>query len=115
MAALVVPTLEHLTPHDLVTYSRCPHEMELHRSERASQLAGSPVAPKTPIGTRPEARSPLFSPPGHSVQVFEGRIDFGPLDRLVYVDAGERGLPVLFAPEHTEPEPKLAGRNGTLV
>jgi hypothetical protein len=115
MAAVALPTLEHLTPHDLVTYSRCPHEMELHRSERASQLAGTPVAPKTPPGTHPERTSPLFSPPLHSVQVFEGRIDFGPLDRLVYVDAGERGLPVLFSPEQTQPDPKLAGRNGTLV
>jgi hypothetical protein len=67
------------------------------------------------MGTRPEAHSPLFSPPTHSVQVFEGRIDFGPLDRLVYVDAGERDLPVLFAPEQVDPDPKLAGRHGTLV
>ena len=76
MAAVVLPTLEHLTPHDLVTYSRCPHEMELHRSDRASQLTGTPVTPRTPMGTRPEARSPLFSPPVHSVQVFEGRYRF---------------------------------------
>src|SRR5580700_4445732 len=115
MAAVALSTLEHLTPHDLVTYSRCPHEMELHRSERASQSSGTAVPPTTPAGTRPERNSPLFSPPLHSVQVFEGRIDFGPLDRLVYVDAGERGLPVLFSPEQTQLEPKLAGRNGTLL
>jgi hypothetical protein len=115
MAAVALPTLEHLTPHDLVTYSRCPHEMELHRAERASQVSGTPVTPRTPAGTHPESHSPLFTPPVHSVQVFEGRIDFGPLDRLVYVDAGERGLPVLFSPEQTQPEPKLSGRNGTLI
>ncbi|MCI4330076.1 MAG: hypothetical protein L3J80_04325, partial [Thermoplasmata archaeon] len=54
-------------------------------------------------------------PPVHSVQVFEGRIDFGPLDRLVYLDAGETGIPVLFSPEQTVLDARLGDSNGTIV
>jgi hypothetical protein len=115
MAAVALPTLEHLTPHDLVTYSRCPHEMELHRAWQASVRTSAPVAPRTPPGTRPERHSPLFTPPVHSVQVFEGRIDFGPLDRLIYMDPGERDLPVLFSPEQTHLDPGLAEHHGTML
>jgi hypothetical protein len=115
MAAVALSSLEHLTPHDLVTYSRCPHEMELHRSAQASARSGTAVAPCTPAATRPERHSPMFSPPTHSIQVFEGRIDFGPLDRLVYIDEGERGLPVLFAPGQVDLDRRLAEHRGTLL
>ena len=114
MAAVSLSGLEHLTPHDLVTYSRCPHEMELHRAHQASVRTGTEVQPRTPLDAVPEHHSPLFTPPMHSVQVFEGRIDFGPLDRLVYVDAGERDLPVLFAPEQTALDTRLADSHGTI-
>ncbi|HKV90621.1 MAG TPA: hypothetical protein VJQ43_05440 [Thermoplasmata archaeon] len=115
MAALIPPALEHLTPHDLVTYSRCPHEMELHRAVQASLRAGAEVVPRTPPGVHPDRHSPLFSPPVRSVTVFEGRLDFGPLDRLVYRDEGETGLPVLFSPEQTELDGRIGGPHGTLV
>jgi hypothetical protein len=115
MAAVALSALEHMTPHDLVTYSRCPHEMELHRARQASARTGAEVAPKTPPGTAPERHSPLFSPPTHSVQVFEGRIDFGPLDRLVYLDQGETGIPVLFSPEQTALDSRLGNSSGTIV
>ncbi|MFI5414400.1 MAG: hypothetical protein ACHQ16_01870 [Candidatus Lutacidiplasmatales archaeon] len=115
MAAVALSALEHMTPHDLVTYSRCPHEMELHRARQATNRTGAVVAPITPTGTSPERHSPLFSPPVHSVQVFEGRIDFGPLDRLVYLDAGETGIPVLFSPEQTVLDARLGDSNGTIV
>jgi hypothetical protein len=112
MAALLPPALEHLTPHDLVTYSRCPHEMELHRAQQATARSGVEVPPRTPPDVVAERHSPLFSPPTHSMQVFEGRIDFGPLDRLVYLDAGERDLPILFSPEQTELDPRLGSHHG---
>ncbi|MCI4325368.1 MAG: hypothetical protein L3K00_05775 [Thermoplasmata archaeon] len=115
MAAVALSALEHMTPHDLVTYSRCPHEMELHRARQASARTGSDIAPKTPPGTSPERHSPLFSPPMHGVQVFEGRIDFGPLDRLIYLDRGETGIPVLFSPEQTTLDSRLGDSNGTIV
>jgi hypothetical protein len=114
MAAVVPPVLEHLTPHDLVTYSRCPHEMELHHASQEAARHSSGIAPRTPPATRPDHHSPLFSPPVHSVQAFEGRIDFGPLDRLVYIDAKERGLPVLFSPEQTELDSRLGRHDGTI-
>ena len=59
---LLAPTVEHLTPHDLVTYSRCPHEMELHRTHRHSTgpllLSDTLTLPMAP----PEHHSPLFLP-----------------------------------------------------
>jgi hypothetical protein len=47
--AIAAPALEHLTPHDLVTYYRCPHEMELVHVQRASQRDGGPASPRTPM------------------------------------------------------------------
>jgi hypothetical protein len=57
----------------------------------------------------------MFTPPVHSIQAFEGRMNFGPLDRLVYIDEGERDLPVLFAPGQVEIDRRLAEHHGTFL
>ncbi|HKS59811.1 MAG TPA: hypothetical protein VJS68_03425 [Thermoplasmata archaeon] len=106
---------EHLTPHDLVSYSRCPYEMEVQRARHASYIHGTAVAARTPIDVRPLAHSPLFSPPTLGLQAFEGPLDLNPDDILVYEDANERGLPVLFPPERVRLDARFTGHQATLI
>jgi len=98
---------EHLTPHDLVAYFRCPHEMELEKARKARGTG--PVAPpvRTPADVVPLHRSPLLAPPVGAVRVNPGRIAFGPSDRLVYEDEGEDDLPVLFPTEQVALDPRF--------
>ncbi|HTP54293.1 MAG TPA: hypothetical protein VML94_04940 [Thermoplasmata archaeon] len=115
LAPLAPPALEHLTPHDLVTYFRCSHEMELGRSRRAHTVGG-PVGPvRTPADVVPLRHSPMFAPPTGHLAVNEGRLDIGPHDRLVYEDDGEDDLPVLFAPEQVHLDARFSNGRSTLV
>jgi len=118
MAVATAPlarTVEHLTPHDLVTYSRCPFEMELQHRQRAAARTGVPVAGPL-LASGPALRhSPLFSPPSTGARVVEGRLDLGPRDTLVYLDEGEDGLPVLFPPERVRPDPAFRARGANLL
>ncbi|MCI4347901.1 MAG: hypothetical protein L3J97_04700, partial [Thermoplasmata archaeon] len=75
--------LEHVTPHDLVTYSRCPFEMELLHSRHAFIVSGRTVAPRTPLDVIPLRRSPLAGPPNFGVVVNDGRLDVAPDDCLI--------------------------------
>jgi len=125
----IAPVLEHLTPHDLVTYFRCPHEMELTHARRA-RTGGGPLGPvRTPLDVVPLRHSPLFSPPVGRLAVNEGRLDVFAGDSLVYEDAEEDDLPVLFDPEQVhldsrfpegrmnlvDPELGLAGRPDLII
>jgi hypothetical protein len=114
LAPLQLPTPEHLTPHDLVTYFRCPHEMELHRTARGLP-AGTPPPVRTPADVVPLRHSPLFAPPLGRVTVNEGRLDVGPRDTLVYRDEGEDDLPMLFAPEQVQLDPRFTSGVGNLA
>jgi hypothetical protein len=105
LAPPVAAVAEHLTPHDLVAYFRCPHEMELEKVRRGSN--GSVVTVRTPPDVVPLRHSPLLSPPLGAVRVNPGRIAFGPGDRLVYRDDGEDDLPFLFAPEQVQLDPRF--------
>lgn len=107
--------LEHLTPHDLVAYFHCPHEMELTRVARASRAQGSLLAAQTPLDVVPLRHSPIFSPPLAEVEVVPGRLDLTTHDRLVYEDEGEDDLPVLFAPEQVHYDPRFRSGPGNLV
>ena len=109
-----VPALEHLTPHDLVTYSRCPHEMELLRTQRSTRLTGVPSPVLTPPNVVPERHSPLFTPPLHRTTVNDGRLDLVPSDLLVYADADEDDLPVLFPPEKVRLDVRFQLHHGNL-
>jgi hypothetical protein len=115
LAPLAVPAAEHLTPHDLVTYFRCPHEMELHRSRRPTTNTGPAAAVRTPLDVVPLRHSPLFSPPLGRATVYEGRLDIGPRDTLVYRDEGEDDLPLLFAPEQVRIDPRFTIGHGNLT
>ncbi len=106
---------DHVTPHDLVTYSRCPFEMELLHARHASIVSGQPVAARTPIGTLPLRHSPLFTPPNLGVVVNDGRLDIFPDDLLVYEDAGEDDLPMLFSEGRIRLDPRFAHPNATLI
>jgi hypothetical protein len=99
LAHPIAAPLEHLTPHDLVAYFRCPHEMELEKSRKAKVTTGLLGPVRTPEDVVPLRHSPLLSPPLGTVRVNPGRLAFGPGDRLVYRDDGEDDLPVLFPPE----------------
>jgi hypothetical protein len=114
--AAVDPTQapEHLAPHDLVTYYRCPYEMELHRSTRPAP-GSPPRAALTPLDVVPLHRSPLFDPPEGRARAIEGRLDLFPGDTLVYLDEHERDLPVLFPPEQVRIDPRFSGLGLTLV
>lgn len=109
---------EPLTPHDLVTYFRCPHELELAEACRHAPR-GTPIealSVRTPREVVPLHRSPLDAlPPG--VPTFnDGRFDVFPADRLVYEDEGEEDeLPILFAPEQTRPDPVFRQHGFNLV
>jgi hypothetical protein len=114
LAPLTAPISEWLTPHDLVTYFRCPYEMELIRSTHSHPGQPVPLAPRTPADVVPLRHSPLFAPPlGHLV-VNEGRLDVDEKDVLVYEDEGEDALPVLFPPERVRPDVRFAGNRSTL-
>ncbi len=107
MTATAMPLLtppEHLTPHDLVTYSRCPFEMELQHRRRLAHLHGGAIPEVLVAEGAPLHHSPLFLPPHGDVRVFDGRLDLFPSDLLVYEDEGEDDLPVLFPPEKVRPE-----------
>lgn len=106
---------EHVTPHDLVTYSRCPYEMELLHARHHSIVTGQPVAARTPLDVVPLRHSPLFSPPNLGVIVNAGRLDLALDDHLVYEDAGEEGLPILFAPEQVRLDARFQSPNATLI
>ncbi len=115
LAPVSAPTLEHLTPHDLVTYFRCPHEMELVRAHRG-HVAGPPTgAVRTPLDVVPLRHSPLFAPPFGRLTVNEGRLDLGFHDVLVYEDDREDDLPVLFPPERVRLDARFTGGHSTLV
>lgn len=90
---------EHLTPHDLVGYSRCPHEMELTRSRHHTAHGAPPPPVLTPANAVPERHSPMFPPPLGGVRAIEGRLDIRTEDRVAYSDPGEEDLPMLFPPE----------------
>lgn len=105
---------ERLTPHDLVAYFRCPHEMELEKARRARTPAGELGPVRTPEDVVPLRHSPLLLPPLGSSRVLEGRIDFGERDRLVYLDEGEDDLPVLFPPENVRLDARYLGSHANL-
>jgi hypothetical protein len=116
LTPLAVPTSEHLTPHDLVTYFRCPHEMELVRAMHIQRATGTLGPVRTPLDVVPLRQSPMFPPPLGNISVNEGRIDlFDDDDRLVYEDTGEDDLPMLFPPERVEIDPRFANGHSTLV
>ena len=116
MAALVdLRLVEHVTPHDLVTYSRCPYEMELLQSRHASLVTGRALSARTPLDVIPLRHSPLLSPPTLGVVVNDGRLDVAPDDRLVYEDTGEADLPILFAESKVQIDPRFRGPNLTLI
>ncbi|HUZ80164.1 MAG TPA: hypothetical protein VMV28_06080 [Thermoplasmata archaeon] len=109
------PVLEHLTPHDLVTYFHCPHEMELMRTRDPTRTPGPAGVPVTPADVVPLRHSPMFSPPLSKVEVYPGRIDIAPDDHLVYQDEGEDGLPMLFPPERIRLDARYREGARTLV
>ncbi len=108
-----VPALEHLTPHDLVTYYRCPYEMELQHARPGPHGAPARI-PMTPTEVVPLHRSPLFDPPTSRARAIEGRLDLAPSDTLIYLDEREDGLPVLFPPERVRIDPAFHGGEPTL-
>lgn len=110
----VVPS-EHLTPHDLVAYFRCPHEMELEKARRARGNDGTTPPLRTPLDVVPLRRSPLLPPPVGAIRVNPGRIAFSPGDVLVYEDEGEDELPVLFPPERVRLDPRFRPGHENLV
>lgn len=107
--------VEHLTPHDLVTYFRCPHEMELVRAHHQSVASGQAILPRTPLDVIPLRHSPLFSPPLGHLSVNEGPLDVGLHDLLVYQDASEEGLPMLFPTDRVHLDARFSGRGATLI
>jgi hypothetical protein len=106
---------EHLTPHDLVSYSRCPFEMELQRARRSSLIHGAAVPVRTPVDVLPLPHSPLPPPPSAVLEVSEGPFDVQPSDLLVYRDEHEHGLPMLFAPERVCIDPRFVDHAATLL
>ncbi|HEV2316048.1 MAG TPA: hypothetical protein VGV89_00525 [Thermoplasmata archaeon] len=119
---LAPPALEHLTPHDLVTYFRCPYEMELGHAARLARLegrAGDGVAlpgVRTPLDVVPLHHSPLAPPPALNLPFNDGRLDVFPDDRLIYRDEGEaEELPMLFAPEQQRTDPLFQAHGGNLI
>jgi hypothetical protein len=124
MSAIAIPvpvTRERLTPHDLVTYFRCPHEMELAHVLRATARS-SPEGPtlalavRTPPDVVPLMHSPLPQPPVGDPPVNEGRLDIFPADLLVYEDEGEEEeLPILFPSEQVRPDPLFLRHGGNLI
>ena len=114
-AQLQLQPLEHVTPHDLVTYSRCPHEMELAHAHHLSVITGRSVAARTPLDVQPLRHSPLFAPPDRGVIVNDGRLDVASDDYLVYEDDGERDLPVLFGDTQVRLDARYRSPHTTLI
>ncbi len=114
LAPPTVELAERLTPHDLVAYFRCPHEMELEKARRLRTTTGAPGTVRTPADVVPLRHSPLFLPPLGATRIFEGRIDFTERDRLVYLDDGEDDLPVLFPPENVRLDARFTGPHQNL-
>jgi hypothetical protein len=115
-----IARLERLTPHDLVTYFRCPHELELAHVRRSSSGPGGTasiaLAVRTPPDVVPLAQSPLRLPAVGALPFNEGRLDLFPEDLLVYEDETEaEELPMLFAPEQVRPDPRFRQHGGNLV
>lgn len=115
LAPLAVLAVEHLTPHDLVTYFRCPHEMELLRAMHGQRSTGTIGPVRTPLDVVPLRQSPMFSPPLGQITVNEGRLDLFEDDWLVYEDTGEDDIPMLFPPERVKIDPKFTDGHTTLV
>lgn len=115
LAPPATPVPEHLTPHDLVTYFRCPFEMELARGLHAQAMGRAPPPVRTPLDVIPLRHSPMFSPPLGHLEVNEGRLDLLDGDRLVYEDEREDDLPVLFPPERVRLDPRFTNGHTTLV
>jgi hypothetical protein len=115
LAPLTAPVPEHLTPHDLVTYFRCPYEMELTRELHARTLGRVPASPRTPLDVVPLRHSPMFAPPLGHLEVNEGRLDLSEHDLLVYEDAGEDDLPVLFPPERVHLDGRFTNGHSNLI
>jgi hypothetical protein len=111
----VEPALEHLTPHDLVTYFRCPHEMELVHARHARSTGGALGPVRTPLDVVPLKHSPLLAPPVGRLQVNEGRLDVFAGDSLIYEDTQEEGLPVLFDPAQVRPDSRFPEGRMTLI
>ena len=111
MSPTAVAVPEHLTPHDLVTYFRCPHEMELSKERGRPAPVGAPV----PTSVVPLRHSPLFAPPLGRVGVNEGRLDLSDHDQLIYEDPGEDDLPMLFPPERVRLDPRFSNGHGNLI
>ena len=109
LAPQTTPVVEALTPHDLVTYFRCPHEMELARASHPLQNGGTLGPVRTPVDVVPLRHSPLFAPPLGNLIVNEGRLDLTEKDLLVYEDEGEDDLPVLFPPDRVRPDVQIRG------
>lgn len=114
LAPPTVAPAEHLTPHDLVAYFRCPHEMELEKARRGRTPSGSMGPVRTPADVVPLRHSPLFLPPLATARVNEGRIDFSERDRLIYLDEGEDDLPVMFPPENVRLDSRFSAGHATL-
>ncbi|HZY70408.1 MAG TPA: hypothetical protein VFF67_05460 [Thermoplasmata archaeon] len=98
------PVPEHLTPHDLVSYFRCPHEMALHRRHAETPAPGGSATDE--LGLHPLRHSPLLAPPAGNVRSVEGRLALDDRDTLVYLDP-EDGLPGLFPPERVSLDPRF--------
>jgi hypothetical protein len=120
-APLLAPPVarETLTPHDLVTYFRCPHELELAhvlRSLGPGAPPGEPPAVRTPANVVPLRRSGLEPPILPTLAFNEGRLDIFPSDELVYEDEGEvEELPMLFPPERVRADPIFRRHGSNLV
>jgi hypothetical protein len=115
LAPLATPVPEHLTPHDLVTYFRCPHEMELARGLHARAVGKVPSPVRTPLDVVPLHHSPMFGPPTGHITVNEGRLDLSDHDLLVYEDQGEDDLPVLFPPERVRLDARFTNGHANLI
>jgi hypothetical protein len=111
--SLAVAPAEHLSPHDVVTYFRCPFEMEVEHFRR--RHPGVAVVTRTPADVVPLRHSALAPPPGAHQPVEDGRLDIFPADRLVYEDSEEEGLPILFPSEQVAPEARLHAHGLTLL
>ncbi|HXY47660.1 MAG TPA: hypothetical protein VEK13_07190 [Thermoplasmata archaeon] len=115
LGPLETPVLEHLTPHELVTYFRCPYEMELARQLHARSMGRDPPPVRTPLDVVPLHHSPMFAPPLGHVAVNEGCLDLAEADRLVYEDDGEDDLPVLFPPDRIHRDPRFLNGHSNLI
>ncbi len=115
LATIPVAQPEHLTPHDLVTYFRCPYEMELTHELHARRLGREPPVPRTPLDVVPLRHSPMFAPPLGHVLVNDGCLDLSDQDQLVYEDANEEDLPVLFPSERVHLDPRFTNGHANLV